>query len=65
MPHFHAMHSGVMAAFDLEGQLIAGSLGKRANKLVKEWASERQAELQKAWSCANNGKEIPWIKPIN
>jgi hypothetical protein len=31
-PHFHAMHGGKMAAFNLRGELIAGNLGKRANR---------------------------------
>lgn len=65
LPHFHALHGGRMAAFDLKGNALAGSLGKRADKLVKEWAQERRSELEKAWELAATGKEVPWIKPIN
>jgi hypothetical protein len=54
-----------MAAFDLQGGPLAGTLGKRADKLVKEWANESGSELEKAWELAVEGKEIPWIKPIN
>jgi hypothetical protein len=54
-----------MAAFYLEGSPLAGTLGKRADKLVKEWARERKTELEKAWELAAKGKEVPWIKPIN
>lgn len=64
-PHFHALNAGKMAAFDLEGNLLAGSLGKRADKLVKEWANERGLELAEAWTLAAEGKEVPWIKPIS
>ena len=65
LPHFHALHGGRMAAFDLDGNPLAGSLGRRADKLIKEWAAERKSEVQHAWELAVKGKEVPWIKPIN
>ena len=64
MPHFHVRYSGEEAAFSLQGELIAGNLAPRAQRLVREWASERKKELEYAWSQAVIGKEIPWIAPI-
>ena len=64
MPHFHARYSGQEATFTLERDLISGRLSIRTEKLVKEWAVERQIELKYAWSQAVIGKEIPWIAPI-
>lgn len=64
MPHFHARHGGSEAVFDLVGNCIEGTLGKRANRLVKEWCAERTTELAQAWQCAIAGKEIPWVLPL-
>jgi len=41
-----------MAAFDLKGNPLVGTLGNRANKLVKEWTNERRSELEEAWNLA-------------
>ena len=64
IPHFHARYSGNEAVFTLDGKLLAGHLGTRAERLVKEWAEERKTDLEYAWSQAVVGKEIPWIPPI-
>jgi Domain of unknown function (DUF4160) len=36
LPHLHARQAGKEAVFELNGTLIQGSLGLRANKLVTE-----------------------------
>jgi Domain of unknown function (DUF4160) len=64
MPHFHARFAGDEAVFDLTGKCLGGNLGPRAERLIREWCSERQAELQEAWQAAATGKEIPWITPL-
>ena len=38
MPHFHARYSGNEAVFTLDGRLITGHLGIRAERLIKESA---------------------------
>jgi hypothetical protein len=63
-PHFHVRHQGAEAVFSLDGTLLEGDLGPRAHRLVREWAAERDAEIQHAWACASSGREIPWILPI-
>lgn len=37
-PHFHARYGGRAASIDLDGNLIAGFLPRRALTLVAEWA---------------------------
>lgn len=64
-PHFHARYSGKEAVFKLDGTCLEGDLGSRANYLIKEWSKERKNEIQSAWNLAKNGKELPWIKPLN
>jgi len=63
-PHIHAMHDHQQAVFDFDGNCIAGNIGGRASRLVKEFVTERKVELTKAWELALQGKEVPWIKPI-
>ncbi|MBI4405421.1 MAG: DUF4160 domain-containing protein [Deltaproteobacteria bacterium] len=65
LPHFHALFEGKMAVFGLDGACLAGDIGPRASRLVKEWATERRTELNAAWEKAIKGKEVPWIKAIN
>ena len=43
---------------------MEGDLGKRAEKLIKEWCKEKQQELELAWKRAMEGKEIPWVPPL-
>lgn len=64
MPHFHARYQGNEAIFTLSGVCLEGVLGNRVNKLIKEWTEENSEELHNAWDQAVEGKEIPWIKPL-
>jgi hypothetical protein len=64
MPHFHARYQGGEAVFSLDGFSVEGSLGSRAHKLIEEWATENQNELQRAWQLAIQGKELPWLTPL-
>ena len=64
MPHFHARYQGGEAVFSLDGFCVEGSLGSRAHKLIEEWATENQNELQRAWQLAIQGKELPWLTPL-
>lgn len=64
IPHFHVRYQGVEATFDLLGNVLEGRLSVRALKLIREWCVERQRELQAAWKAASEGKEIPWIQPL-
>ena len=64
MPHFYARYQGGEAVFSLDGFCVEGSLGSRAHKLIEEWAAENQKELQDAWQQAIQGKELPWITPL-
>lgn len=64
MSHLHARYGGEEAVFDLNGLCIEGDLGPRAGRLVAEWCSERQNELNSAWQLAITGKELPWVLPL-
>lgn len=58
-PHFHAEYSGREVLVAIDGlAVIRGSLPARAWRLVVEWASLHQAELQEAWDRAER-LELP------
>jgi len=51
-PHFHAHHGDERASVSLEGQVLAGSLGATALRLVREWAALHGQELVANWDHA-------------
>jgi hypothetical protein len=63
-PHFHVRYQGAEGVYSLDGAPIEGTLGRRADRLVREWADERSDEIREAWDCASQGKEIPWVLPL-
>jgi hypothetical protein len=64
LPHFHARYQGNEAVFGLDGSCIEGSIGRRAERLIKEWAVENKSEIEKSWQLAIEGKELPWVTPL-
>lgn len=57
-PHVHARYSGEPASVDFDGELIAGSLPRRALALVADWAHLQ--ELEENWEHARRGR--PWSR---
>ena len=46
--HFHAVHPDFEASFDISnGRIMAGHLPPRFRRLVRDWASEHQANLSR------------------
>jgi hypothetical protein len=62
--HFHVRYRGVEAVFSLDGRRLEGNIGGRAERLIVEWCTERKSEIQAAWACAVQGKEMPWVLPL-
>ena len=63
--HFHAEYQGQQATFTLEGDLLAGEIGSRtARRLIKEWATAHQAELQANWNRLREGEALEKIAPL-
>ncbi len=63
-PHFHARYAGEAGSIDLGGELIAGSLPRRALKLVAEWALLHQDELLANWERARREEPMETIDPL-
>jgi len=63
-PHFHARYGGHAASIDFDGDLIAGSLPRRALGLVTEWAAVHNAELAANWERARRDEPLEPIEPL-
>ena len=63
-PHFHALHDGEEAVFDLSGRLLTGRLSVRAMHLIRLWARQHRKELNANWRKALCGAELDWIEPL-
>ncbi|MYC29991.1 MAG: DUF4160 domain-containing protein [Chloroflexi bacterium] len=64
-PHFHALYGeyeALMAIHDLE--VLRGFLPARALRLVMEWASLHQDELQEDWERSRNLEPPLRIAPL-
>ena len=45
--HFHAEYQGEQATFTIDGDILAGEITSRtARRLIKEWATAHEAELE-------------------
>lgn len=63
-PHFHARYSGEAASVDLDGNVIAGSLPRRALALVVDWSREHRDELAANWERARREEALEPIDPL-
>ena len=57
-PHFHAVYGEYNAEVNIESLRFRGRLPTRQRRLVRQWASARQAELRRAWALTER-KELP------
>lgn len=65
-PHFHAKYGGDEAVYSIpEGDLLAGSLPKRQERLVQGWTALRFTELEQAWQRAVNMEDPGKIEPLS
>lgn len=62
VPHFHAIYAEYNAVFDIQTlEMIEGDLPSRAQRLVKEWATQYQAEMLEMWN-SNLFKRLPGLE---
>jgi hypothetical protein len=65
-PHFHAIYAEYRAIILIEdGRLLAGSLPKRALRLVREWSRLHRVELEADWERARRGESLIRIKGLD
>jgi hypothetical protein len=64
-PHFHAYYGGAKAVFAISSlDIIDGGLPTRATKLIEEWATLHQTELEQAWKQSVALRQPNRIEPL-
>ena len=64
-PHFHARYGSQKAKFGIEElDIIEESLSPRARSMVREWATQHQDELRRAWRLASQSEPVFKINPL-
>ena len=63
-PHVHARYGGQAARVELDGTILDGEIPRRAIRLVSEWISLHQAELEICWERAVNHEPPGTIEPL-
>ena len=64
-PHFHATYGDDEAQIEIAtGEVIGGSLPRRAAALVKEWVDLHRAELDRNWLLREQSLPLNKIDPL-
>ena len=64
-PHIHAEYQGNKAKIDFVGNVLLGNLRSNiALRLVREWIDLHDAELQRDWELARDGKPLEKVAPL-
>ncbi|MBI3607439.1 MAG: DUF4160 domain-containing protein [Nitrospirae bacterium] len=64
-PHFHAKYSGDEATINIRtGDILRGSLPRRALSLVDEWRRLHVEELLANWERACQRKPLAYVNPL-
>lgn len=62
VPHFHAIYGEYNGVFNIQTlAMIEGDLPSRAQKMVREWATQYQEELMRMWQ-SNEFKRLPGLE---
>jgi hypothetical protein len=62
VPHFHAIYGEYNGVFEVETlEMIEGDLPPRAQRLVREWGSRYQADVQEMWNT-QKFRQLPGLE---
>ena len=65
-PHFHVRYAEWKATIEIDGlQILTGSLPRRAERLVLEWAAEHKGELLENWIRCEQREYPTAIEPLS
>lgn len=64
-PHFHAFYGDSKAIFNLDGELLEGSMPTSQIKLITAWTLIHKDELMANWQLAKNSETLYKINPLN
>ena len=66
IPHIHAEYQGETAVYSIpDGEILAGKMSSKKNKLIAAWIEIHQDELLADWELAVNGQKPFPIKGLD
>lgn len=64
VPHIHAEYGDDEAVFDLDGNVLEGSLPKKKERMVQTWIDIHHEDLAANWKLLSNGEQYFKISPL-
>jgi len=65
VPHLHAYYQDHKATYRIDtGELLAGSLPRRQQRLIEAWIEIYQDDLLENWRLANANEPINKVPPL-
>ena len=64
-PHIHAVYSGDKISIASDGEILAGKLPGKQQKIVEAWVALREDEINAAWIALNENSEVIKIKGLD
>jgi hypothetical protein len=65
VPHLHVYYQDEKASYRIDnGELLAGSLPRRQQRLVEAWIELYQSELLEDWRLLDAGEPVKRIPPL-
>ncbi len=62
IPHFHAIYGEFNGVYDIQScEMIEGDLPARADRMVRDWTLNYQAELLEMWKT-QQFKQLPGLE---
>lgn len=64
LPHIHVEYAEHKAVFDLNSNMISGTIPTKQRKMVEAWILIHQEELKTLWNVLNEDNEFFRIDPL-
>jgi hypothetical protein len=62
VPHFHAVYDEYNAVYNIQTlEMMEGDMPSRAQRLIKDWASQYQQDLLQMWKD-NQFRQLPGLE---
>lgn len=65
VPHFHAEYGEHLAAIDMNGEILGGTLPPASLRRVREWVELHRGELHANWERARRHQPLEEIAPLS
>jgi hypothetical protein len=63
-PHIHAVFGAEKLSIAFDGEILAGALPRKQQKLVEAWVALHEDELRASWIALNENGEVLKIRGL-